>query len=375
MSLVTDDPKLKRQFLEETLAIDMGHAEARRQLAILDGRLNPAEIVNPEAPATPGAGMQAVSADRFICPNCGARMVFTPDGASLVCENCMRAQKISSAAPVTDRDFFVGMADGSGFKKTISVKTFDCQGCGAVFLLAPSELSTTCAYCGSVYVIGTEKIRDLVEPDAVVPMAVSQGEAVTALTQWMKKNQIEPQGRVEAGRGLYLPTWVFDLIGNIPWSGKVIRNKREVPVSGESPATTNDVCVPGSTKLEKLSTELLPGYSLSAVPAYDPRYLSGWSAQVYEVAMAEAALEARRICVDKTRLEILAVQGNVHDLRYSTSAISITAYRLILLPVWVTEYSLKGRLHRVAINGQTGQVHGDLPGHGLKKILSTLMGS
>ena len=59
LSQVEDDPRQKRQFLEETLAIDMGHAAARRALAILDGKLNPDEIVNPDAIPAPIGGTQA----------------------------------------------------------------------------------------------------------------------------------------------------------------------------------------------------------------------------------------------------------------------------------------------------------------------------
>ena len=38
---------------------------------------------------------------------------------------------------------------------------------------------------------------------------------------------------------------------------------------------------PGLTKLGSLFLELLPGYNLSAAPAYDPRFLAGWPAEVY----------------------------------------------------------------------------------------------
>ncbi len=86
LSLLTDDPGRKRNYLEETLAIDLNHAEARRALAILDGRLNPAEIVDPDSLPARSDSRQPVQADRFTCPKCGGRMVFTPDGASLVCE-------------------------------------------------------------------------------------------------------------------------------------------------------------------------------------------------------------------------------------------------------------------------------------------------
>ena len=375
MSLVVNDPQLKRKYLEETLAIDMGNAAARRELAILDGKLKPAEIINPDTLPAPAPGSHEVSADRFTCPKCGGRMVYTPDGVSLVCESCSRVQKLNTATPGADQDFFIAMANGKGFRKTISVKTFRCQGCGVDFLLAPSELSATCAYCGSLHVIAMQTERELVEPDAVIPMEVNLSQAVLELAHWMEKKRIKPLGKGTPLRGLYMPAWSFDLIGNIPWSGRVIRNKREVPISGENPATFNNVCVPGSTKLAGLLPELLPGYSLLSAPAYDPHFLAGWPAQVYETAMSDAALEARRLAVEKIRLDIQAEHGSVIDLRYSPSSISITSYQLILLPLWVTDYSLAGKTYRVVINGQSGAVHGETPVHNLKELLGDLLGT
>ncbi len=138
-------------------------------------------------------------------------MVYSPDGTSLVCENCSRQQSLDTNTPGAEQDFFVAMANGKGFRKTISVKTFQCQGCGANFLLAPSELSATCAYCGSVHVIAMEKARELVEPDAVIPMAVDQKQAVLQLAQWVEKKRIATAGQgrrppraLPAGLGLRL---------------------------------------------------------------------------------------------------------------------------------------------------------------------------
>ncbi len=105
LAQLADDPVQKRHFIEETLAIDMTHAGARRMLAILDGRLDPASIVNPEALPAPSRGVQAVEVDRFTCPHCGGRMVYAPDGASLVCEYCSGQQQLESNTP----------ADGAGF--------------------------------------------------------------------------------------------------------------------------------------------------------------------------------------------------------------------------------------------------------------------
>src|SRR5512142_1758036 len=74
MSRVTSDPPAKRSALENCLALDLQHARARRDLAVLDGKLKPDEIVNPDAALpTPGAARE-VDAQRFMCPKCGGRM-------------------------------------------------------------------------------------------------------------------------------------------------------------------------------------------------------------------------------------------------------------------------------------------------------------
>ena len=67
--------------LESILANDPTEARARRKLAILDGKLKPDEIVDPDHLAQPPPDTQeANDPKRFICPKCGGRMTYTPDG-------------------------------------------------------------------------------------------------------------------------------------------------------------------------------------------------------------------------------------------------------------------------------------------------------
>src|SRR5512143_2922224 len=51
MSQLTDDPAGKRRALENCLAHDLRHSRARRALAILDGKLKPGDIIDPDAAA------------------------------------------------------------------------------------------------------------------------------------------------------------------------------------------------------------------------------------------------------------------------------------------------------------------------------------
>src|SRR5512135_172823 len=50
MSQLADDPAEKRRAPENCLSHDLHHARARRALAVLDGRLKPDDIIDPDSP-------------------------------------------------------------------------------------------------------------------------------------------------------------------------------------------------------------------------------------------------------------------------------------------------------------------------------------
>ena len=373
MSQITDDPVEKRKYLESTLANDPMHPEARKALAILDGKLKPDEIVNPEALPAQSTETQTAKADRFTCPKCGARMVFDGDGRTLVCEHCTRNETLSSAAPQFEQDFILAMATGKGHRAPVAVKTFNCQGCGAQFILPPQEISSVCAYCASPHVVvGTQ---ELVEPDSIIPMAFNQRQAAQYLVKWVEARQIVPEGKVQAPRGMYLPVWTFDIFGTVPWNGTVERNDRQVRVTGEETVSYDDIVIPGAPKMADLLPKIMPGFSTTQAPAYDPRYLAGWPAEVYLTTMSNASLEARKQAVERTRQRIRSAMGQVNDLSYSTANLSILSFKLVLIPVWFTTYPLAGRDFRVLINGQTGEVYGETNQKGILGWLGGLLGA
>ena len=374
LSLLTDDPIQKREYLEETLAIDMAHAEARRALAVLDGKLKASEIVNPDSMPAGASGTVTVQADRFTCPKCGGRMFYAPDGVALICEYCNQNQPLSSTANTGEQDFFIAMANGSGQRAPVAMQTFKCLGCGATFFLAPDEISVTCAYCGSVHVVAQEEKRQMVEPDSILPMGFDQKQAAGYLIQWVEKMKVMPQEQVRAPRGLYLPAWSFDIIGSIPWNGVVYRNKRTQAVAGQKEIDFNDVRILGSKKLANLMVKTLAEFDLSSAAKYDARFLAGWMADVYDLPMAEASLEARRISVEQVRGMIHQEFGAIQDLGYSTSGLMVSDFKLILVPVWVTEIRLHDRASRVLINGRTGSVHSEIPETGLAGWLENRIG-
>ena len=89
LSTATGDPNEKRDFLQNVLAVIPNYPEARRDLAILEGRLRPSQVL-PEtrrdlSPVQFGSTVQPEQVRRFKCPRCGAMTVFQPGAGVLAC--------------------------------------------------------------------------------------------------------------------------------------------------------------------------------------------------------------------------------------------------------------------------------------------------
>lgn len=362
LSQTVDDVVEKRELLETVIAYDPTHAEARRALAVLDGKLKPEEIV--DANNLPAQSMEQTLAERFTCPKCGGRRVFAPDGQSLFCEHCGHADSLVVANEVGETDFFTAMSTAKGHRKPVATQFFHCQGCGAEFILAPGVISTTCAYCDSPHVIRFEDSRELIEPDGIIPHTFKQKRAIQYLVDWVKQNRLQPKGRVDFPRGVYLPLWTFDLGGGIDYNGQMTepdhehhrQSLRTVHVRNRYPLLEKDIPVPAGQKMARQLNLLLPTFDLSAIKPYNPRYLSSWPAEIYDVSMSDASLEARGQVARKYISRLNQELNYLSNLRLSSAGMTVESFTLVLLPVWITGIPLKTEKRPLLINGQNGKI-------------------
>jgi ribosomal protein S27AE len=376
LSQITDDPARKRSLLEDVLSYDRNHAEARRALAILLGKLKPEDVIDPDKLAPqPEGEVTAARADRFTCPNCGARMVFAPDGGALLCENCGYREGQQAADPgqfgggfgggsPEEQDFIVAMATAAGHRKPVAMHAFTCRGCGANFILPPEVISATCSYCGTPHVLDVKAARELLPPDAVIPFAFGQQRAERILSDWAPPAK---DGNFSPPRGIYLPVWTFDLNGEIPYTAEIkVKDGNQTVVRyihDTYPVLYNDVAVPASRKSEALLRAALPAYRIGDAAAYDPRYLADWPAEVYEISMSDASLEARARSVRRMQRQIGEYLQTAYDgfstFTTSSAILSAESFKLVLVPAWITTYPTGAQLRQVLVDGQTGSVHGE----------------
>jgi hypothetical protein len=372
MSEVTADFVEKRKALENCLSHDLRHARARRSLAILDGKLNADEVIDPNKLPSAPEGLRQADAQRFMCPKCGGRMAFAPDGQTLVCDYCSRNQVVGANTKEADeKDFIIAMATSRGHGKPLQEQVFHCTGCGAEFIMPPKQISASCVYCDSPYVVSLEKTKDLLAPDGIIPHVFDQKHATKLLVDWVEGNSIKPEKKVELPRGLYLPLWTFDIGGVIDYTGEMVEyedqmfakrgQKKVVRITDQYPIMVDDLPLPASRKLSAVFLKLINAFDMKTIKPYDPRFLANWPAEIYDVPMADASLDARSQAYARYKEKLPYLLSGMNLVHTSSENLVVESFKLNLLPVWMTELPFDGREHLVLINGQNEFVASDVP--------------
>jgi DNA-directed RNA polymerase subunit M/transcription elongation factor TFIIS len=365
LSEISDDPGEKRNYLEEVLVNQPNHYQARRSLAILDGRLHPEDIVDPnQLPQKPIAAQGPVQVQRFVCPNCGGRLAYAPDGKSLVCEYCQATELLAGPDrqeinAESEQDFTVALATARGHTKPVTTRTFECQACGAVYMISPRTLSVTCPYCASVYVAERTETRNLIPPEGIIPFVLSKQRATKLAQRWLVSQKLTSDVRLDTFQGVYFPVWAFTLSGLIPYT-YWDEDGDSSPETGQKLLFYQNILVPASNKLPDEYLDEIDGFNLDQLVSYDNAYLAAWPAETYQITLSDASLKARWKTLEIARPAIAReIDSQFRNLTINSTNLFIETFRLILVPIWVTRYHFEGKAHLLLINGQTGSVWGD----------------
>ncbi len=165
---------------------------------------------------------------------------------------------------------------------------------------------------------------------------------------------------------MYLPIWTFALGGGIDYTGERTSDVNDsLRRHAAAPEQIHDrypvmlkLSVAASRRPSAPFVQLLPGFDLDALQPYDARYLAAWPAELYDVPMAEASLEARSQAYASVQRELPDKLAPIRVISTSSANLVVESFQLHLLPVWVCEIRLDGHGAILLINGQTGAVAG-----------------
>ncbi|MEN8240913.1 MAG: hypothetical protein ABFS17_03240 [Chloroflexota bacterium] len=377
LSQLCDKEEEQRDHLLSTLGYNGAHHRARKALAILDGKINPAEMINPDGyqQAVPDDPL-AVDGERFVCPRCGGRMTFSPDGESLVCEYCAQENTNEEKPQLQETDFIVGMSTAVSRNKASATLSFECKACGAIFLLPPETISLTCPHCDSAYTIEESETRELVPPEGIIPFKFKAPEAEKLGRRWVQQAySLKKPPTLSALSGIYLPAWTFDIAGYVRWRGMAYENEKYHEISDKEVISYDDIFIPASAPLPSHFSKLLAEFEASDVVPYKAEFTATWLAETYKISMSDAALEARAMAYKnfQTLLKRKEKMRQISNLRFASDEITIASFKLVLVPVWIAHFRMKRVTHDLTINGMTGSVYGPKPPGKLQKFAKWLL--
>jgi len=356
---IADDKNEKRRLIESILEIDPLDVRARRELAILKGDLNQEDVVDPDRlqvqkPVT----VKNKPGERFVCPKCGGRMTFTPDGQSLICEQCeAQATRLIKKSGVQDENFIIALATAKGHSLAVNTQILVCQGCSAEFIVPPRQLSWQCPFCESSYSIEHVEERQIITPNSLIPFFVSQKEASGIIQSLMEEFEPEEHPSLRALQGIYLPVWTFDVGGEISWQVEVKENKKWVLKKDIKSLFLDDICVSATNIWSDWINELLASYDLKQLVPFETSYLSNWVARTYDIQAGDAALDARELALKHEKqlirdYSMLPIRGE----SFNSTRMTVEQYKLILIPVWSGILQVGQRQIQALINGQNGKL-------------------
>ncbi len=396
LSATTEDPKEQLEYLEKAVALEPTNVTARRGIAMLTGKLDPNQVLG--AGTSGGRAGNAVGAapetevkggQVFQCPNCGGRMSFDVRREILTCEYCGhsmvtkgRGGYIEGTEQVLD---FV-MPTDRGHRWARAEQQFKCEKCGALSVLPPGQSAVQCPYCASNQMVQSDEHNQLVPPNAVILMKLDEAEAIKQANHWLGRGMFAPDTLHGSQytmrlRPAYYSCWTFDGTVEMRWSCEVSdgsgNSKRWIHTNGVEARFFNDILVSGVKSLPNRELERLGPFELALGEVFQPDYLAGWPAILYNISLSDASLSGRELVLRRLRpqLQDLIEPGREkRNLSVGSGNWSGLTFKHVLVPLWLGEYSHQGKSYRLYVNGQSGKVVGEKPRDTLKVVMSIVIG-
>jgi len=291
-----------------------------------------------------------VEEDDLFCPNCGAKAPTAPGPPE------------GPASPESQ--------GGSG-SALVLPHQFTCEGCGASMSFDPGVQTLRCPYCGSIK-LEAKGPRKVLKPEKLIPFELTFPEVETHFRQYLSRSLFRPsdlltEGTLVSARAVFVPCWAFSANTHTYWTADTdvlppgSRGDWR-PLFGEHRGRYDDMLIAASRVLREEEFRSIGYFDFNRAQEIRPEILEKSFVEVFTVprkyARRWAVEEIHRLEADNCRR--LYLSGNIRNLRVNVRITHLTG-RPVLLPVWVLAYRYRGKLYRFLVNGQTGQVGGEVP--------------
>lgn len=260
-----------------------------------------------------------------------------------------------------------------------NMRAYNCPSCGAQLMVDQVTAVTSCPYCGNNTVVPGQ-LSDVLKPDYVIPFKLDKNDAIAALKDYYRGKVLLPnafteENHIEEIQGVYVPFWLYSGTGE----GEVVMNGRNIRTWSDSKNmyTETDhylltragsmqfhhVPVDGSTKMPDAHMDAIEPFDYSEMVPFSVAYLPGYLTDRYDqdAKMCETRATGRVDNTVEAELQASASGYMEIDVASAKSELKVEQVAYALLPVWMLHTKWNGQDYLFAMNGQTGNLVGDLP--------------
>lgn len=335
------------------------------------------------------------------CPSCGSHLHYSAAEHKIVCDYCGYQEDIDhSNDKVVEQSLAEAAAKMEDYiPEERGQKVFDCQNCGAKFIVESDRPTVNCGFCGSRNVNLEAYKHQYIQPVGIIPFYVSREEAEKKFKHWVGRGWFHPSklkrlAHPDTFHGIYIPFWTYDAQTESDWRGdagyyyyeehQVMRNgkmetQRVQKVrwqhrSGHLSHFFDDLLVVASGGIDKKLLRKIMPYRLEELVNFDPKLTVGWESEIYELEVDQGYTEADQQMDARIRQMCSAQLGGdtQRNLRISSHKSNQT-FKHIILPIWICTYAYGNKQYHFLINGQSGKVNGQKPLSWVKILILVLL--
>jgi LSD1 subclass zinc finger protein len=332
-------------------------------------------------------------AQKVDCSNCGAELQYQPGTTELICGYCDTRNEINvSDVEIAEKKLEDYLAKMQSATPTETVTTVACESCGAENPFDDTAVGKNCLFCGGHLLVNDASRCEQIRPQAVIPFAVNNSEAVERYRKWLKglwfaPNKLQRMENLPAAlKGVYIPYWTFDAQTDTVYTGMrgirrtetqrytvTVNGKTETrtrtktrvdwyPTAGKISQFFDDELVLANDRLPEGITQQLHPWDLHKLTPFEHDFLRGFLVESYNVDLASGFDKGRKQMEEKIRRLIKQdIGGDEQRITSMKVAWDDLTFKHILLPVYISAYRYNSKPYRFMVNGQSGKVNGERP--------------
>jgi hypothetical protein len=227
--------------------------------------------------------------------------------------------------------------------------------------------------------------------DAVAPFRLERKVAAERLRMFLQGRYLAPESvrtaaTAESLDPVLVPFWVYDAQARSSYTGRLglhwyetetytvvvngrvetrtrqVRRTEWFGVEGSHAQAYQEHLVSGSRGLPEAEANELEPFDVGAARPYAETLVAGLIAERPSIDHEEArAVAARELAQRENQAIRSFLPGDEVSGVENHTQVTIDRVRLVLLPVWISTYKHQGKVFRLMVNGQTGEVVGSAP--------------